>query len=1005
LNPKDIESATELLAQSREKLKAVDTKKLKKRLKEMTDYTKSRIDIDGDIYNTLSQDNGKSYLKEKPKRVALAIWKVPSNTIALIVMSRLLTLKNDDNEQDDNSANSRQDLAKDIGEDIHYHIAWQYLKKRYPDNTKEFFREYRDGNFSNIEELSSAILTDEVVAEIGATMIEFATDVEIVAEYDKPNDDKNFRYLKLTTTFLKETKSKKDRALINSASMVYRPMVIPPRDWQGVYGGGFLEDDSDDTPYNLSRYDLTLIKASNQKDRERLLKKQIPSPILEAINHIQKSSFTINREIFEVIKSYHNDIKFLKDDNRIDFAYYRIMRELISSEIYKESIEKIFTHFKKTKFIKLDRSGQLTQTDKRRIKKALKEIDTLQKDGKSIEEIRLDTNLYYDIAKYKQGFDTIVAIAEQMSQFDRFYFVWQMDFRGRIYPKQTLLNPQAGDLPKSMLLFADKKPLTQRGLEWFFIHGANVYGEVDKRPFDERIEWVKNHHDDIIATAKSPRDALFWKRADEPWKFLAFSFEYARYSENPDNFSTSLPVAIDGSNNGFQHITALLRDPEGAKSVNVLPYYEDDRLVVADFYQEVADELKRRLDREIEQFEIEKDSLIERDNLYYSIKTKKIPVAQYHLEPIIEYLEEFAPQELREQQYYSTHLKERLSKILKDSKLNQEYIKEIENILSSEERKIRKDEDDIEEIKELLLDRLDSLYRKAGRDLKREKIFLDNKGRAYKIEQIEILDIRSLYHRFRDRDLINRSFVKKPVMTEAYGSSTIGKAKKLLEDIESNGLLSDIDENTRFLVALAFAQMTEESIEQISGSLTIYKSWIKKRASAILKQNRPVIWKTPLGLEVEQVEYKTKRINVSINRWDNIVFREYTDEIDKKEHKKGIAPNYIHSLDATHLFMTINSLKAKGIQDIITVHDSFATHPNDIDTLSIALRENFVDLHKRSILRELDEFFVEYYGIKPSKKIPQVAPDRFDFREILESEYFFSHLYHLPLSKYRNIGK
>ena len=47
---------------------------------------------------------------------------------------------------------------------------------------------------------------------------------------------------------------------------------------------------------------------------------------------------------------------------------------------------------------------------------------------------------------------------------------------------------------------------------------------------------------------------------------------------------SQLPVCLDGSNNGLQHFSAMLRDPVGGKATNLTP--ED---VPQDIYQTVAD--------------------------------------------------------------------------------------------------------------------------------------------------------------------------------------------------------------------------------------------------------------------------------------------------------------------------------------------------------------------------------------------------------------------------------
>jgi DNA-directed RNA polymerase len=54
----------------------------------------------------------------------------------------------------------------------------------------------------------------------------------------------------------------------------------------------------------------------------------------------------------------------------------------------------------------------------------------------------------------------------------------------------------------------------------------------------------------------------------------------------------------------------------------------------------------------------------------------------------------------------------------------------------------------------------------------------------------------------------------------------------------------------------------------------------------------------------------------------------------------SIAPNFVHSLDAAHLVRVVNACAADGINDILTVHDSFAVHaPHAVQLNQIIRRE------------------------------------------------------------------
>ncbi|HHD81337.1 MAG TPA: hypothetical protein ENK99_07105, partial [Campylobacterales bacterium] len=328
------QKALEELKNSKQKFKECSPIKLQKNVEKILEHIKKLIILGGDIYTTLGKEHNK-FLREVPHRVVVAIWEISSNDIAVMVMSHLLSLKNIDDAEADNTGNTRQSFGYDIAQILHQRLAWRFLRdieKLEVDELRTFYREYNENDFENIDQLSHPLWTNILELEIGQKMIDLAIETKIIGEYAKVNDEKGFNYLKLDKTFL-EKMNNTDKKLSYSASMIYKPMVIEPIDWQGMYGGGFLPDED----IRQNRFDLSLIKASSQKDKEALKNKKIPQIILDSINHIQKTPFKINKNILSILEDYRSDIKYFNKKNHIDFAYDRILRELLSSNKYTES--------------------------------------------------------------------------------------------------------------------------------------------------------------------------------------------------------------------------------------------------------------------------------------------------------------------------------------------------------------------------------------------------------------------------------------------------------------------------------------------------------------------------------------------------------------------------------------------------------------------------------------------------------------------------------------------
>lgn len=151
------------------------------------------------------------------------------------------------------------------------------------------------------------------------------------------------------------------------------------------------------------------------------------------------------------------------------------------------------------------------------------------------------------------------------------YFVYQVDYRGRFYAMTRGVSPQGSDLQKALLMAGKGAKLDDPVAQfWFKAAGANRFG-FDKAPLDERVKWVEDRHELILACASDPISNRQWTEADSPFQFLAWCLEYKEFTDDPVTFLTRLPLGQDGSCNGLQHFSAMLRDEVGGRATNLLP--------------------------------------------------------------------------------------------------------------------------------------------------------------------------------------------------------------------------------------------------------------------------------------------------------------------------------------------------------------------------------------------------------------------------------------------------
>ena len=173
-----------------------------------------------------------------------------------------------------------------------------------------------------------------------------------------------------------------------------------------------------------------------------------------------------------------------------------------------------------------------------------------------------------------------------------FYFLWQADSRGRLYPLTSIpLSPQGSDFGKSLLLFEESKPVGKAGLEALYLSVAKQWGE-DKASLSDRKQWVEDNMTMLSAIHEDPvRQVDLWRHCDSPFMFLAALHELisALNSDDPYAYECSLPVYSDGKCSGIQHYSCLLRDEIAGATVGFTEMSEHD--TPTDIYLKALTEL------------------------------------------------------------------------------------------------------------------------------------------------------------------------------------------------------------------------------------------------------------------------------------------------------------------------------------------------------------------------------------------------------------------------------
>ena len=204
--------------------------------------------------------------------------------------------------------------------------------------------------------------------------------------------------------------------------------------------------------------------------------------------------------------------------------------------------------------------------------------------------------------------------AKVLQDKDVFYQYIDADYRGRLYYIEPFLNYQGSDLARGILQFAKAKPMTESGLQWLAIHTACSYNQsykkdeipewceadyrtyledeglddiaVDKMTLSDRIRWTNENMDLIREWGKT---CEFREEAEKKVCLLACCLEWVDYHVSVKRnvmHMTRLPIPIDGSNNGWQHLGAISQDIQTNTLVGLIPVK-----IQKDFYVQTAKEL------------------------------------------------------------------------------------------------------------------------------------------------------------------------------------------------------------------------------------------------------------------------------------------------------------------------------------------------------------------------------------------------------------------------------
>jgi DNA-directed RNA polymerase len=180
-----------------------------------------------------------------------------------------------------------------------------------------------------------------------------------------------------------------------------------------------------------------------------------------------------------------------------------------------------------------------------------------------------------------------------------------------------------------------------------------------------------------------------------------------------------------------------------------------------------------------------------------------------------------------------------------------------------------------------------------------------------------------------------------------------------------------------------------ESKENNHNNLTYKKRPIVKIPPSKPGQNQmtTVVWTTPLDLPIVQPYRKLSKRAVKTNlQTINISDPNHPSPVDSTKQRQAFPPNFIHSLDATHMLMTALACNEKKLT-FASVHDSFWTHACDVEVMNKIIRDQFIQLHEQPIMENLrNEFIERYKGYIVPVKVLREDLEKLKLQKMKETE-------------------
>ena len=472
------------------------------------------------------------------------LWKIDADRLAVITMNQMLSycLAN-------TSGPLVLKLTYSIGNSVLAEIHHDMMRVDHTADLKELDRRFKRMTPARVNRWAKKTLEDPiwqrtVCTQVGAMLMNMATTVCKIPVDVEGSDEKEFKPAFIVEKQWRDNKPKgccrmssECMQLVDDGHLYrqhlrpkYGPMIVTPYLWKSDTEGGYARLR---TPF--------ITKPT--KEQKKALKEDNVDTLYEAVNAINAVPWKYNAPVVDVLRQVWESGGGIPGIPRADT-------------------------------IELPPKPANIETDEEALKRWKSEAHDVHSENAKLRGARIEF-----IQKLTQ--------AERYLDHDSIWFPHMLDFRTRTYPiPATSPTHHGDDISRSMLLFSRRVPLTDRGRWWLHVHAAGMYG-YDKASFDDRYRFMLSQMEMVRVIVNDPIGNIhLWTQASEPGQFLASCMALM-----DDSIGECMPVQVDGTFNGNQHLAAAGRCHVAAPTLNMT-----NAPAPNDAYMDVLYETNRRVE-------------------------------------------------------------------------------------------------------------------------------------------------------------------------------------------------------------------------------------------------------------------------------------------------------------------------------------------------------------------------------------------------------------------------